>query len=787
MPQHEMESGRVEYGPRAFHQDASSAMHGDIIRGLIELITNSDDAYAAAGGCTTRNPGRITIEVEHRRGQPWRVVVRDRATGMRRETMIRRLTFLGGRTSGFETGQDRRGNLGRGAKDLAYFGDTTFTSICDGHLSTLVLHSDGTYLVSKRESKPTEEERTELGIRHNGTVVLVEVRAGITCPQHVNLKRKLSTHYQLRDILSDPTRRVELVNLNQLGKGDPLNYTYPDLDVVFEGELVIPGYDEVPAHLIIWRHPARFEEGLDDPGRPNGILIKGGRAIYENTLFAFEGNINASWFSGKLDCPYIDVLARAFDDRDEQHLTPDATNPMPIISRQRDGLEKDHPFVRALREAAEKPLGRLAKEEADRVRQKSDQSENAETRKALDKLGREFGRLLDEEMKEIEAEEPTGGGVGEPPLLDIVPKQAYAYMGEDRTLTIHARAEGLAAGDKVIINVEPRGVVEVLTPEVELRVHPRRDDVLSGQLRLRPLLEGEAVLITGDIGSRSDSAYVEVRQARDVEPVEVEIPDTLEFEKTNYRIGWQRHKRIGIQAPAEVVAEYGQTVRVVSSDPEDVVVRGGKTRLEFDEDLDYYTGTIEVEARTLHTKAHLSARLGDLKATTQVTVTRKEGGPSYIIKLVPTSWGIFRAIVESETTDAGHEVQVIKIAAHHPAIKPYIGENYEGQNSYVCRTIIAEVVADIAARMVVTELFNKRKSSEEFDALILYREHYKRMQRILPRFYRVLVGDPRQAQAAALADPSPIVERAASWTSESVDARTKPEATFGETAQLPLG
>lgn len=39
--------GTVQYSGRAFHQDATDAMRGDIVRGLIELITNSDDAYAA--------------------------------------------------------------------------------------------------------------------------------------------------------------------------------------------------------------------------------------------------------------------------------------------------------------------------------------------------------------------------------------------------------------------------------------------------------------------------------------------------------------------------------------------------------------------------------------------------------------------------------------------------------------------------------------------------------------------------------------------------------------------
>ena len=37
--------GRVKYTERAFHQDAAEAMRGDIVRGLIDAITNSDDAY----------------------------------------------------------------------------------------------------------------------------------------------------------------------------------------------------------------------------------------------------------------------------------------------------------------------------------------------------------------------------------------------------------------------------------------------------------------------------------------------------------------------------------------------------------------------------------------------------------------------------------------------------------------------------------------------------------------------------------------------------------------------
>ena len=120
-------AGKIEYTERAFHQDAVEAMGGNIIRGIIELVTNSDDAYVDV----TNGPKqkKIIIEVEHKRGKPWKVVVRDRATGMSAKDLEEKITKLGKRTSGFERGENKRGNLGRGAKDVTAFGNVDFFSI----------------------------------------------------------------------------------------------------------------------------------------------------------------------------------------------------------------------------------------------------------------------------------------------------------------------------------------------------------------------------------------------------------------------------------------------------------------------------------------------------------------------------------------------------------------------------------------------------------------------------------------------------------------------------------
>jgi hypothetical protein len=749
-----LEKGSIRYTRRAFHQDVWEAMRGDIVRGIIELITNSDDAYISLQNGPKQK--KIIVEVEHRRSKPWLVVVKDRATGMMAQTMIDRITRLGGRTSGFEHGKERRGNLGRGAKDVAAFGDVTFKSICGGHFAELLLRSNGDWeLLADR--KVSREDRDNLGIpRGNGTVVTILAKESIVCPRHDTLYRKLSSHFQLRDILSDPYRRVELVNLNDETK-DTLIYEYPDLPVVFDRKLKVDGYPNADAYLKICRHNTRYEEGSYDPGRPNGILIKGKRAIYENTLFSFENNIHSGRFTGKLTCEYIDQLAREYDDRLEDGKPPSSNNPVPIISRRREGLNPEHPFYQKLKEAAEQPLSELIKKEEERAKKDIGRIETPETRRDLERLAREIGRLINEELRDIEAEELPDTGIGEPPAISIVPEVAFAYIGEDRTLTVAVRKDLSSVGEVVQIELDPEGVADLLTPTVELQPHSRRDDLLVGQIRLRPLIEGEATLVMAKISNFSASAIVEIKPPREVVEEEVEPPEILMFERPSYRIGWQRTKNINLIAPADVVAEYGERVKVSSSNP-GIIIRTPTVQLKYDEGLDFYSVPVEVEARTLEASGVIRAVLADLVATTQVKVTRKEKGPGIKIELVPEHFGAWRAIYDDDKLESGEEITVLKIAGQHPAIRPYLGDKFEGVDSPICRELIAEAVADVSARMVVEELYQLRRSAEDFDATRIYVEHNKRIQRFLPRVQRILVGDVTEAIGSERLSPVSILE-----------------------------
>ena len=218
----------------------------------------------------------------------------------------------------------------------------------------------------------------------------------------------------------------------------------------------------------------------------------GDRAIYENTLFRFENRPQAGWFSGRVVCPYIDTLARDYDDRMLQGTPPDPKNPFPLVARGRDGLQSTHPFYRALSAAVETQLGRFIDEEERKAREGGAQ-ESTRLRRSLDALGRDLTRLMNEDLRDIDEELDPGDQPDAASPVRIVPEQVVLYMGEDKTLTVHVRAS--LGARRATVTVDPEGVVELVDgSEIDLEPHPRRSDLFVGRVRVRPRLEAETLL-----------------------------------------------------------------------------------------------------------------------------------------------------------------------------------------------------------------------------------------------------------------------------------------------------
>jgi hypothetical protein len=323
---------------------------------------------------------------------------------------------------------------------------------------------------------------------------------------------------------------------------------------------------------------------------------------------------------------------------------------------------------------------------------------------------------------------------GDVPPLKLVPEQVVTYMGEDKTVTVQVRADlGL---QEASAEVEPGGVVELVDgPAVKLSPHRRRPDLLTGQVHLRPLVPDEETLLTVYCGDHSSVALIETRPQVEVVEVEVVPPEGLEFERDSHRLTWMKTKKLRIVAPVEVVDAEGKNIRVTSSDPGIVVRGGGTPSMEFDDEVEFYVATVEVEARTFGARATIKAELGSMSATCNAVVTRDEETPNLRIEFADEEAGSSRAIVVTEDGQ-----RVMKVMGRHPAMQRYLGPapDFLHQEHPLTQAILAEILSGEATRMVMEKKYPLGRA-DELDGAAMYAEHMRYMKKYLTRCHRALV------------------------------------------------
>jgi len=734
-----IDSGMVEYTERAFSQDAQEAMGGNIYRAFAELITNSDDSYARLMRSKGRPvKGSILVEAEHRKGKNWKIIVRDRAEGMTTKEMKAKLTVLGQRTSGFATGEQVRGLLGRGGKDVAAFGTVTWECIRGDRHHRLELEPTGEWKLFKPK-RVDPEVRKRLGIpRANGTVVTVDVDRRFRCPRHRTLCERLPRHYSLRDIMSDAGRKILLVNLNEKGhKGDKLQYSYPEGELRVDEEMAIPGYPGVTARLRIWRHGTRFDEDKRSAFRENGVLVRSRRAIHQITLFGLESDPYSEWFFGKLDCPYIDTLVNEYDERYVAREPHPVSNPSRLISRRREGLAADHPFTQALFEAARERLKILVEEEREAEEERHRRIESKETKARLSRLAAAARRFMVKKMREFDEEIDLAGVVMDGrlvPDLAIIPGGCKLPPGERKTFSVVSRAE-LDAGTDVRLRIASGSSgIAISRKEITLRRHPKIENALRGTFKVEATADDGFGIIEAERNGFLAQASVEVGEPE----IEIVVPEELTFEKSSYNIVYGKRKGVKILAPKSLVDLAGPIVHVTSTDPQHIVVRRQKVELRMSPGGEYGIGQTQIEGRKLDAKAVLHAALGPALASAKAKVVqRRLTGPPIEFRVVNEYWGPQRAIWSPP------DGYLLKIAGRHQSIGRYLGpyeKGFPGQESPHFRVLLAEIGAASVCQRLLMEKDKRSTVRMDMDRVGFYYEHLRLMGEFLPIAHRAMLS-----------------------------------------------
>jgi len=712
-------------------QNMAKAMGGKIERGIVELITNSDDSYRDLEELGFKVSGKIKIEVERKRGySPTIVRVLDRAAGMSGEEMYNKLGTVGDRTSGYEKGKARRGLHGRGAKDVAIFGSTHFESIKDGKYSHLIISPSLEGSFEAFDKKAGEKERGRLGIaRGNGTAVTIEVSSGCRIPQHEKLLDILSRYYSLRDIMSDTHREIILSDVKSR-KSTRLLYEYPAGDVVLDTDLEIPGYSDAKAHLLIRQHETAFQ--VDTLPLREGILIKSGAAIHDCTYFHLEPDVYCWRFTGEVSCDYIDRLIREYDDRESTTDNPihPGNNPIMLLDPNRNGLDENHPFTSAVNQLCRKILKALVDDlrECEAPPKKKVSSEFLD--KKLDSLSKAISRLFESKLKELEEDiESTSELQGEianlPIGLHIIPPgEEHITVDVPKVFTVKIVGyEGLNESLPITISSSDPSITVRLSP-IYLKRFSDDKKVATTTFILESDVVGAEALIEVNYDGYDNCILVDV-----VEPsIPPELPPGLSFDKPIYHLKVNKEKTLYLYLNSGNPLLNECAAKVISDRREIAVKGGGKCMLRRTDDSGILTGKCHVIGRQSKAKGITTAVVhGFQPAHTDLIVEDKVPRSHIKLQFLPDEddFGSVRYKWDDE------HPYILKIAAKHPSIRQYLGipegENYPGRDSQLYHSILAEVVAEALAFNLLERQFKTEGQGgmlyyADFDAN--YHKHY---------------------------------------------------------------
>lgn len=743
----------LNYTRRGKRQNMEKAMRGDIRRGLVELITNSDDSYRELEeSASSQNKIRkIRIEITRKHNQPSLVVVRDKASGMSREELYKKIGYVGSRTSGFESGKLRRGLHGRGAKDLAAFGMVSFESIKDNFYNKLIISPSADCKFS--DPKPLKADdyiRQKLGInRGNGTIVTIEVDDRFKIPQHDKFLSDFSRYYSLRDIFSSKNREIILVDINN-NKEDKIVYDIiPYSKKVFDSHIKIPEYPEATATLVIYQYDTPFEN--EQLPKREGILVKSGAAIHDCTYFRCESDPYTWRFRGELKCNYIDKLVLEYDELEESNPNKpnhSIANPVRILDPDRDGLIGEHPFISNLYTACRENLKscvEVLKKSEDKPKHKVI---NEDLQNKLKLLSKEISKIFETKLNDLEEEiVDVNTEIGEVNKLRLgihfVPfgDPFTLYKNSPKIFSIIVKDKDRLNEDLPIYLINANEKIRISEKMISFNKIWNDAKIASSTFRVESDTVGEETIIEARYNGFSELLYLRVG---DIKPEE-EIPTGLTFEKEAYRVILGKEKNILVRLRTNRHVDKNIVCDVSSEKPEDIVIKGGgKFLLKPGKGKYEYFGHFKVQGRQLNATAKITANVkGFGAAKTWVNVVEKEPKSGFLFDFEPVEENY--KSVRYKWDD--NRPNFLLIGAEHPAVKKYIGDlingSYTGINSPQYHTIIAEIIAEAVSFRLLESIFRKEGESGLLDFASTdsyYHKHFSDFLNITHKF----LGDSSQ-------------------------------------------
>jgi hypothetical protein len=670
--------GIIEVDPRHTIRRMRTGMQGDVIRALVELITNADDSYIRIEEKGNIVEGKIEI-IYNKIGNMGYFAVRDHAEGMSINDVEKNFKKYGSSTSGLKMGKKVRGYFGQGAKDA-------LASMIDGEICTF---KNGKFTNCKlfiEEDKPmyeicdpvdaTIELRNQYKIYNDGTIASFKAHPRKTgrVPRFNTLHQEIANHYMLRKIMTNPHRKVTLKNTDTK-EYRKLGYINPIGQEIFSEDFSVyyKKYGNFPIHISISRAETELNQSGDD--RNGGLLIiDEEQMVLGISLFKYENEPLASNFFGEVRISHFRELL---------------LNEEPVLSEERNGLQDRHPFCELLKSEVDKRINKMIEKERERKqkeeRSKVDPEEAKRYRKAFTLLN---------EIAEIETKNITflgqrkGEEIEKPPNgFCIYPSSAQMTIG--KRYAFELRVDSDIVPSKTTVKVFSNSTsINILTPQIEIS---KEDHDKNKIIRKYISVEGLEPNIDAIIQAKTNNKISEAR-IYILPEKELLLSEGMAFQPETITLQPNRARKVNLLVYVKMI-ESGSKIQLAVDNDAINVSKDCIIVNELDANRHIATYELEVWGEGEGQNALIEAKFQNYLALLQIKIRTKEeinkgkkgmfNEPQFNFDIDPLQ----RSSYSSETGE-------VIIYVNFPTVRHYLGSKCQFKQEISSQVFIADIVAE---------------------------------------------------------------------------------------------
>lgn len=677
-----MEQGIIEVDPRHTVRRIKTAMQGNAIRALVELITNADDSYIRLEEGRKGSRGRIEI-IYKKDGYCGIFAVRDYAEGMSLEDVRSNFKRYGAATSGLKVGKGVRGYFGQGAKDA-------LAGMVDGRICTFKDKQFVECRIFIKDDKPmyaisdpipaSAKIRNEHKIDANGTVAYFKVdpqRTEGVVPRFGRVQEEIANNAFLRKIMVNPQREILLLEADTK-ECRLIRYQIPQGKEIMNQNFVVSygKYGNFLIHFVLFRADKELTQTGDD--RDGGLLLVDDKnAVLGISLFKYDNEPLAARFFGEVR---IDRFRELLEKEEA------------VLDEERNGLVSRHPFCQKLIAEIERRLEINVQEERARKQKeeqsKFDREETNRYRKAFSILN-EIAAEEAEEIKNLgqdltkEEELPPNG-------FCLYPSSAEITVGKRYNFELRADTKMINRGSSVKI-VSSNSKIRVITSETKLSGDDRGEsgDILHKHITIEGLESNIDGVITASAGNRLSQARVHV-----VPEKELLFGEGMVFSPESVTLRSNQPRKVNLLVYVKMI-EGGSEIKI-SSDNNTVHISKERIVVNEHEAIRHVVKCeLEVWGDGPGQDAIVTAEFESHVALLEVRVRSKESEDE------KNRQGMFSdPDFDVETQDPLQRSSYSKttgkvtIYIRFPSVKHYLGENSQYKKTLVGQVLIADLVSE---------------------------------------------------------------------------------------------